>query len=491
LFRTLFAGALVAALAVAGCEAFDTPEQLHERSEREAAARKAEETGRARADLRGDPSPAKRADAARRLGKLEAKDAVPDLAAALRDSDPTVRAAAGDALRALGAAAADTVPALRTAIAAETDGRAIVAMGWALIGLQVDRRELVQPLQLALRHPDIDTRFGAALALRGLVGPMELVPVYIEAMGTPIGRAQAIGNTPESILVQLVRRTGDRRLIPPLLEALERGTPAQRGAVAIVLSAYFESPHFRTGAPEPLRPIVPALAARLRDPEPEVRAQVAHALALIGPPGKPAAPALLVAVTDPDAAVRENAAWALGGVGRDHQPVPGTVPALVRALGDPSPKVRASAARALGESGAPARPAVADLTRVLAGTPDGDEEVRAQAATALSSLGRAGVPDVLPPLVKAFRDPAPLVRTRAAAGAGQLGRAGAPAVPDLAGLLRQDADAGVRAAAAAALGNIGPAARDGLPALRAALGDPHENVRRLAQESIKRITEGP
>src|SRR5262249_52863728 len=159
-----------------------------------------------------------RANAARQLAKLEAKEAVPDLVDALRDGDPVVRAAAADALRALGPAATQTVPALRTAIAAEKDGRAIVAMAWALIEFKVERRGLGQPPRTAPRDPDVPARSPAARALPGSVAPVELVPAYVAAIGTPMGRAQSIENNPESILVDLVRRTGDRRFLPPLLE---------------------------------------------------------------------------------------------------------------------------------------------------------------------------------------------------------------------------------------------------------------------------------
>ena len=44
-----------------------------------------------------------------------------------------------------------------------------------------------------------------------------------------------------------------------------------------------------------------------------------------------------------------------------------------------------------------------------------------------------------------------------------------------------------RRAAAAALGRIGPAAREAIPALKAALNDDEQEVRRQAAESLKAI----
>lgn len=55
----------------------------------------------------------------------------------------------------------------------------------------------------------------------------------------------------------------------------------------------------------------PAVAARLRDPEPRVRASAAWVLSLMGEAGTPALPALQEALADPDEDVRHVARFAI------------------------------------------------------------------------------------------------------------------------------------------------------------------------------------
>ncbi|HUY92776.1 MAG TPA: HEAT repeat domain-containing protein [Pirellulales bacterium] len=80
----------------------------------------------------------------------------------------------------------------------------------------------------------------------------------------------------------------------------------------------------------------PTLIEGLADPNPIVRAQVARALARMGPKAQSAVPALIVALEDEDVAVRLNAARALGQIGVEAQEA---VPALMRALKDPANQV--------------------------------------------------------------------------------------------------------------------------------------------------------
>jgi HEAT repeat protein len=60
------------------------------------------------------------------------------------------------------------------------------------------------------------------------------------------------------------------------------------------------------------------------------------------------------------------------------------------------------------------------------------------------------------------------------------------AVPDLIRLL-EDPSEGLRNSACIGLAGIGPPARDALPALRRALSDRSNNVRRFAQRAIDKI----
>ncbi|QQR75355.1 MAG: serine hydrolase [Holophagales bacterium] len=146
--------------------------------------------------------------------------------------------------------------------------------------------------------------------------------------------------------------------------------------------------------------VLPALTARLADPEPLVREAAAEALGRCGPPASAAVPALVAAFADEDPYLGGAAAVALGRIGA------ASVPALGEALADPREGVRQSAAIALGRLGSRAAPAVAALARTLA---DGSAVVRGMAATALGEIGPpAG--EVLPSLVAALSDPDEAVR---------------------------------------------------------------------------------
>lgn len=77
----------------------------------------------------------------------------------------------------------------------------------------------------------------------------------------------------------------------------------------------------------------PALIEGLADPNPEVRAQSARALARMGPKAHSAVPALIIALDDEDVHVRVGAARALGQIGAEAEEA---VPALMRAMKDPA-----------------------------------------------------------------------------------------------------------------------------------------------------------
>lgn len=80
---------------------------------------------------------------------------------------------------------------------------------------------------------------------------------------------------------------------------------------------------------------VPSLVETLEDPDREVRAQAARALARMGPRAEPAIPALIAALNDSDKEVRMGAARALGQIG---PAAAEAVPDLIQALKDPRNK---------------------------------------------------------------------------------------------------------------------------------------------------------
>jgi HEAT repeat protein len=140
---------------------------------------------------------------------------------------------------------------------------------------------------------------------------------------------------------------------------------------------------------------VPALARALRDPDPEMRGDVAVALDVVGggwwhfPDGgpkldlRPALPALLAALQDSDTGVSAWVAQDISDIG------PGAaiaVPRLRAMLHSSDPQSRGAACNALGAIGSAARPALPDLRRALA---DSSPEVRQSARDAITSIGRA------------------------------------------------------------------------------------------------------
>lgn len=124
----------------------------------------------------------------------------------------------------------------------------------------------------------------------------------------------------------------------------EKKTPASTGSprtpvVAVRTVRAFREWGVRETAADALARIgdaaVPALIDTLADPDDDVRAQAAHALARMGPKAEPAVPALINALNDPNLDVRQGAARALGQIGSSAEEA---VPALVKAIQDPRNK---------------------------------------------------------------------------------------------------------------------------------------------------------
>jgi HEAT repeat protein len=140
---------------------------------------------------------------------------------------------------------------------------------------------------------------------------------------------------------------------------------------------------------------VPALARALRDPDPEMRRDVAVALDVVGggwwhfPDGsskldlRPALPALLAALQDADSGVRTWAAQDISDMGVG---AASAVTRLRAMLHSPDAGSRGTACSALGAIGSPARGALADLQHALN---DSSPEVRQSARDAIVRINRA------------------------------------------------------------------------------------------------------
>lgn len=141
---------------------------------------------------------------------------------------------------------------------------------------------------------------------------------------------------------------------------------------------------------------VPALARALRDPDPEMRRNVAVAMDVVGggwwhfPDSdarldlRPALSALLIALRDSDPGVRAWAAQDISDIGA--VAAGAAVPALRAMLHSADAESRGSACNALGGIGPAAGDALPDLRRALG---DSSIEVRQAARAAIASIGRS------------------------------------------------------------------------------------------------------
>lgn len=185
------------------------------------------------------------------------------------------------------------------------------------------------------------------------------------------------------------------RELPPPMRAFAHGTASAKGGSPSLpdLELRRQRVYDRLHALGPQS--VRALARALRDPDPEMRRNVAVALDVVGggwwqfPDGgpkldlRPALPAMLAALQDSAAGVR---AWAAQDVGDMGAGAAMAVPRLRAMLHRPDPESRGSACRALGQMGSAADGALPDLHGALA---DPSQEVRQAARDAIASIGRA------------------------------------------------------------------------------------------------------
>jgi HEAT repeat protein len=343
-----------------------------------------------------DPEVRKRA--ALELGKLRLDEAIPALASALKDPDPQVRRNAAYSLSEFEERARPAMQALKAAIEVETNSDAILNMAHALDVLQVSRKELVSFLRRVVQGTaspnELRFRYRAALFLYGSVDVAEVFPVFFEAIGTEV--ENSFKTRPRELISEILKKQ-DRRFIPPLLEALKHGNPAQRAAAAVYLTHYIPA----------AKEVEPALIAAMVDPYAEVRAGAANGLRILGaqqPLSKEAFQQLIKALKDPDPKVRENAAMALE---RGHPHLKIVIPALGEALQDPRTKVRVAAAESIRMLGPDARETIPTLIKIL--KEENEPELIEAVCRALSAMGPYAK-EAIPLLKRALESPNPYIR---------------------------------------------------------------------------------
>jgi HEAT repeat protein len=190
---------------------------------------------------------------------------------------------------------------------------------------------VVPALVHALGDEMLDVRLAAARSLAQIPAPDAIEPI-LRSLAVP-------GELPLKLAADVLVEFGDAAIEPLLAFIREHDAISDGPAVAAAITVLGMCR--ATVA-------LPALVARLSDPEPELRANAARALGSIGSPQ--ALRALCERTLDPVWQVRSTAAQALGRIG-DAQ----AIPSLVGRLVDVAWWVRFNAAEALFHLGYPGR----------------------------------------------------------------------------------------------------------------------------------------
>jgi HEAT repeat protein len=215
-----------------------------------------------------DKDPEMRSLAAERLGNMKAAEAVPALAAALKDKDSSVRASAAGALLELGEASKDAMPALQEALL-DSDSTTVWNAAGALHNMGVVTTDLMPAYRRLLQDPECDMKVSAANAIREYAPPADLLPIALECRKAPVPDFAASNGTRE-LLTSIAK---DRAAIPLIVESLADRDWEVREWAANALG----------GLGMAAKAGIPALRAALDDPDDRVRAAAERALARVAP----------------------------------------------------------------------------------------------------------------------------------------------------------------------------------------------------------------
>jgi serine/threonine protein kinase/HEAT repeat protein len=424
-------------------------------------------------------------------------DAVPVVAALLKDGKIDVRLEAIQILKKIGASARPGVPELLHLLQ-DPDARvretAIVAIGEICGRARAWDMDVVAGLCRSLmKDAEPRVKFAAAAALGGVD---RAVPEVDAAMA-------------------FVLKADDNILVRQQV-AMALGRMGERGVVNLRAALKDEAPQVRIEAiksasslsEDAVAETMPELSKCAADDDRDVRRTAVAALARVaGPRSRQAWEPLMKALQDPDLELKRNAVLALGNIGRvKNLDAPEVIASLIETLQKGDLPMRRRAAKALGSLGWKAESALPELSKALT---DPDDDLGLAAALAINEIpGRDAVfaietltdalkkddlkmrrraalafsyiklPDrsFLPDLRKGLTDPDAEMRLSAAAALGRISEEAAPAIAALIGFLKTG-NTKQRREAALALGRIGPAARDAVNALRLGLTDDDEETR--------------
>jgi HEAT repeat protein len=369
----------------------------------------------------------------------QAKDAVPSLLKALDSDKPEVRREVLMCLGEIGPGAKDAIPQLTQAL--EDEDKAVVfAASYALAKIGVEAKSASRAISQGLRSEDEFLQIVSAWAL---------------------------------IKVNADNETAIEKGLPWLLQGLQnRENKAVRIAAARAI-VDLKPPH---------EILIPKISKIMEEGTPETRAELIEAVAAVG---AEAVPGLSRALKYED--IRPMAAQALGQIGPDAAEA---VPALTQYLAESNTETQREILFALGQIGAASKSAVPEVLKQLENE---DEDVRYSAVFALGNIGQEAS-DAVPELIKNIKSDDEFYRLVSAWALVKI----SPKNEELAKLglpllilaLKHDR-AFVRIEAINTLGELGEAASPAVPALKEALEDPDEDVRRLAAEALKKISAEP
>lgn len=339
-----------------------------------------------------DPDPAARLKAVEALSSTDA-DAVMAFAAALSDRDAKVRQAAGKQLWSAGKRAEPYRPQLVKALD-DPDPNVVANAAGALQTIGMKEAELAPARKRVLVAPDasVSARFLVARNLVGYEPPANLVGPMIEYLesntrsstGSVADSNRHNVELVEKALERLVKNTKDRKIIPPLEEALV-GTRSAHVQLMKALGYFEPRPEGWTHS----------LLRQLENPNARVRKEALAQLGTVKQEKEVAvwAPRAGELLQDPESSVRSEALWVLGNQGGLAASEAAKIAALAS---DASAGMRRSVVRALGEI-AEAKQAIPATTKarvtaiarpiLVAAEKDADKDVREEAKYALKKLG--------------------------------------------------------------------------------------------------------
>ncbi len=449
------------------------------------------------------------------------KITVPEMKKLLASEDPTKRERAASALERLGPGASDAMALLiqearRSGAARSAFARALTAIG----------ATAVPSLLLAVESESIESMGPEHWIVRALA---DMGPENVEELAAALaGPGEGMRLAALEVLIQLGKEASAATSAVTALLKAEPARVRARAFATLLATTKLTSI------------LLPHIQAAMRDPDVGVRVVATAAVAELGSAGEPCVPFLIDALQDSDRSVRLNGTKALGvlgakagaavtalsgelntndpeyrtsvieTLGRIGPAAAETTPALVATIESGPGEQRLAALRSLGQFGAKAG-AAGNVVQTMMRDPSA--EIRAAAFKTASRIARED-DSVISLLSVGLDDAESAVRTAAAEALGQFGEKAreyeqrlfamlktsgdrpaaldslrqikSQSIPLFAEALKNE-DAAVRVFACESLTKLGAAAAEALPALREAMNDSNNTVRRQARAAIKAI----